>query len=414
MQKPSIHKRESERIESLKSYLVLDTESEEEIDNLTQLVSEICETPISLVSLIDVDRQWFKSRVGLEVSETSRDFAFCAHAINEIDDIFIIEDARTDNRFFDNPLVTSEPLVIFYAGVVLKSDENLPLGTLCVIDHTPRKLSDKQIRSIKTISKQIMNLLNYKKSLRIQEELRVQLLQKNDELERFASIAAHDLKSPLLNIISAAHVFSESYAAQLDPRGNLIIESIEKSGRRLKSLIDGLLQFSKIDDVSLLKKSIIYLTELINNIATLIGNSEKTTISLNSQLTTIETYPILLDQILINLFTNALKYSDKKIAEIELYISENSSHYLFEVKDNGPGIAKNYQGEIFDLFHVASSKDQFGNTGSGIGLATVKKIVEKLGGEIHVESEEGQGAAFHFSISKIGVTEKVKDAAEVC
>ena len=400
MQKPNDHKRESDRIESLKSYLILDTESEEEIDSLTQLVSEICETPISLVSLIDSDRQWFKSKVGLKVNETSRDVAFCAHAINETEDLFIVEDARTDNRFFDNPLVTSDPLEIFYAGVVLKSDQDLPLGTLCVIDHTPRKLSDKQIRSLKTISRQIMNLLNYKKSQRIQEELRGQLAQKNDELERFASIAAHDLKSPLSNIIGAANIFSELYASKLDPKGNLLIDSIEKSSHRLKLLIDGLLQFSKIDDVRLLKKSEVHVKKIIEDLSALIGNTNNINISLKSELKTIETYPILLDQILINLFSNSLKYSDKKIAEIELFISENSSHYLFKVKDNGPGIAKKYQGAIFNLFQIASAKDQFGNKGSGIGLATVKKIIEKLGGEIHLESEEGKGAEIHFSIPK--------------
>lgn len=401
MQKPSIHKKESERIKSLKSYLILDTETEEEIDNLTQLASEICETPITLVSLIDETRQWFKSKVGLDVNYTSRDLAFCAHAINETNDLFIIEDARADNRFFDNPLVTSHPNVIFYAGVVLKSDEDLPLGTLCVIDHSPRKLSDKQIRSLKTISKQIMNLLNYKKSIRKQEELSIQLIQKNRELERFASIAAHDLKSPLANIISAASLFSEIYASQIDAEGNLIIDTIEKSGQRLKSLIDGLLQFSKIDELSLLTKSKVDLIKLIKDLTVLIGNEDNLKISLNTKLTSIETYPILLDQILINLFSNSLKYSDKKIAEIELCISENSSHYLFIIKDNGPGIAKKDQDVIFNLFQTARAEDQFGNKGNGIGLATVKKIIEKLGGEIHIESEEGHGAEFHFSISKL-------------
>ena len=400
MKKPSNHKRESKRIESLKSYLVLDTESEEEIDNLTQLASEICETPISLVSLIDDDRQWFKSKIGLELSETSRDFSFCAHAINETDDLFIIEDARKDKRFFDNPLVTSDPYVIFYAGVVLKSDENLPLGTLCVIDHSPRKLSDKQIRSLKTISKQIMNLLNYKKSMRKQEELRIQLVQKNRELERFASIAAHDLKSPLANIMSAANLFSEIYASQIDTQGNLLIDSIEKSGQRLKMLVDGLLEFIKIDDLSILTKSKVDLIKLTKDLTKLIGNKDNIKISLNTKLKTIKTYPILLDQILINLFSNSLKYSNKKIAEIELNVSENSSHYLFIVKDNGPGISKKNQTTIFNLFQIASAEDQFGNKGNGIGLATVKKIIEKLGGKIHVESEEGQGAEFHFSISK--------------
>lgn len=400
MQKPSFHFRESERIESLNSYLVLDSDSEEEIDNLTQLASDICETPISLVSLVDSDRQWFKSKVGLEVNETSRDLAFCAHAINGTDDFFIVEDAREDNRFFDNPLVTDAPLVIFYAGFVLKSDQDLPLGTLCVIDNKPRKLSDKQIRALKSLSTQIMNLLNYKKSLHIQQELRLQLTQKNRELESFASIAAHDLKSPLTNMMNAANLFSQIYSSQIDPDGNLLLGSIEKSGQRLRSLIDGLLQFSKIEDVSSLTKSTINLKETTTDLTALIGNSDNISISLNSELTSIETYPILLDQILINLFTNSLKYNDKKIAEIVLFVSENQSHYLFTVKDNGPGINKKYQDKIFNLFQTASLKDQFGNKGNGIGLATVKKTIEKLGGKIYVESEEGQGAEFHFSITK--------------
>ncbi len=400
MQKPSFHFRESERIESLNSYLVLDSDSEEEIDNLTQLASDICETPISLVSLVDSDRQWFKSKVGLEVNETSRDLAFCAHAINGTDDFFIVEDAREDNRFFDNPLVTDAPLVIFYAGFVLKSDQDLPLGTLCVIDNKPRKLSDKQIRALKSLSTQIMNLLNYKKSLHIQEELRLQLMQKNRELESFASIAAHDLKSPLTNMMNAANLFSQIYSSQIDPDGNLLLGSIEKSGQRLRSLIDGLLQFSKIEDVSSLTKSTVNLKETTTDLTALIGSNDNVSISLNSELKSIETYPILLDQILINLFTNSLKYSNKKIAEIELLVSESQNHYLFTVKDNGPGIDKKYQDKIFNLFQTASLKDQFGNKGNGIGLATVKKTIEKLGGKIYVESEEGQGAEFHFSITK--------------
>jgi signal transduction histidine kinase len=400
MQKPSFHKLESERIDSLRSYLVLDTDSEEEIDSLTQLASDICETPISLVSLVDNDRQWFKSKVGLEVSETSRDVSFCAHAITEIDDLFIVEDSRTDPRFFDNPLVTNKPLVIFYAGVVLKSDENLPLGTLCVIDNEPRKLNDTQIKALKTISKQIMNLLNYKKSIRIQEELRLQLSRKNQELETFASIAAHDLKSPISNIMNAANIFSQMYAPKLDPKGKLLLGSIESSGKRLRSLIDGLLQFSKIDDISLLTISEVNLNEITTDLTTLIGNADNLKIFLISDLTAIETYPILLDQILINLFTNSLKYSNKDIAEIEFFVSENKSHYLFTVKDNGPGIAKDNQAAIFDLFQTASVKDQFGNKGNGIGLAVVKKITDKLGGNIFVESEVGQGTEFHFSITK--------------
>jgi len=350
--------------------------------------------------LVDSDRQWFKSKVGLQASETSRDIAFCAHAIVQSEEIFIIEDATKDDRFFDNPLVVNAPLVIFYSGVVLKSDTNYPLGTLCVIDNKPRKLNEKQIRALKTIAGQIMNLLNYKKVFRIEKELRVQLSQKNQELESFAAIAAHDLKSPLINIMSIVNLFSKTYELQIEAKGTIMLDLIEKSARRLSLMIDGLLQFSKIDGISLLKKSNVNLSETITELTALIGNENNLKISLYSDLTTIETYPVLLDQILINLFTNSLKYSHTKIAEIELYVSDNPSHYLFIVKDNGPGIDKKYQGAIFNLFQTATNKDQFGNKGNGIGLAIVKKIIEKLGGKIYVESELGHGAEFHFSISK--------------
>jgi signal transduction histidine kinase len=400
MQKPSFHKEELERLNSLRSYLVLDSESDKEIDCLTELASEICDTPISLVSLVDSDRQWFKSKVGLQASETSRDIAFCAHAIVQSEEMFIIEDATKDDRFFDNPLVVNAPLVIFYAGVVLKSDTNYPLGTLCVIDNKPRKLSDKQIRALKTIARQIMNLLNYKKVLRIEKELRVQLSQKNQELESFAAIAAHDLKSPLINIMSIINLFSKTYELQIEAKGRVMLDLIEKSAKRLSLMIDGLLQFSKIDGISLLKKSKVTLSETITELTALIGNENTLKNSLHSDFTTIETYPVMLDQILINLFTNSLKYSHTKIAEIELYVSDNPSHYLFIVKDNGTGIDKKYQGAIFNLFQTATNKDQFGNKGNGIGLAIVKKIIEKLGGKIYIESELGHGAEFHFSISK--------------
>ncbi len=400
MQKPDIHIKESERLQSLKSYMVLDTESEEEIDNLTQLASDIFETPITLVSLVDKDRQWFKSKVGLDANETSRDLAFCAHAINQTNDVFIIDDARTDVRFSDNPLVTGEPHVIFYAGAILKSDEGLPLGTFCLIDHVPRKLSDKQIGLLKIIAKQIMHLLNYKKSIRKQEELERILTEKNNQLNNFASIAAHDLKSPLLNIIGASKLITMKYASELNPKGVILLDGIEKSSQRLKLLIDRLLEFSKIDNPRLIPKSKVNLKKSTEDLANLIGNEDTIKITLISELVSIDTYSLLLEQLLLNLFSNSLKYSDKKIAEIELYISENSSHYLFVVKDNGPGIDKKYQDKIFNLFQTASITDKYGNKGTGIGLSIVKKITEQLGGNIHLVSDAGQGAEFHFSISK--------------
>ena len=121
----------------MKSYSILDTLPESDFDDLTTIAAEICGTPISLISLLDDKRQWFKSHHGLDAIETPKEYSFCGHVINQ-DDLFVVSDARLDERFHDNPLVTGYPYVVFYAGVPLVGDNNLPLGTLCIIDHNPQ------------------------------------------------------------------------------------------------------------------------------------------------------------------------------------------------------------------------------------------------------------------------------------
>lgn len=167
MIKPENPANEAQRLENLLSYEILDTLTEQEFDSITQQAAEICGTKISLISLIDDKRQWFKSHFGLEVQETHKDFAFCAHAINTPDAPFIIEDARQDERFYDNPLVTGDPYVIFYAGIPLISAQGFPLGTLCVIDEQPKKLTWSQISALQTLARQVMTLIEIKKKEKI-------------------------------------------------------------------------------------------------------------------------------------------------------------------------------------------------------------------------------------------------------
>jgi PAS domain S-box-containing protein len=170
MQSPPFPHNENERIDSLKSYQILDTLSEEEYNALTRLAAQICGTKIALISLIDENRQWFKSKVGLDVSETPRDLAFCAHAINSPKDPLIIADARLDDRFKDNPIVQGDPHVIFYAGIPLVNEDDFALGTLCVIDDQPKKLSQEQIDSLKTLAQSVINLLELRKKNTILEK----------------------------------------------------------------------------------------------------------------------------------------------------------------------------------------------------------------------------------------------------
>ncbi len=156
---------EAQRLEALHSYKVLDTTPETDLDELTELASLICETPISLVSLVDAHRQWFKSRVGVDVSETSRDVAFCAHGILQ-DEVFEVPDAHQDERFHDNPLVTGAPGVRFYAGVPLRAPDGHNLGMLCVNDHVPRRLNSNQRRALEVLAARVVGHLELTRTSR--------------------------------------------------------------------------------------------------------------------------------------------------------------------------------------------------------------------------------------------------------
>lgn len=157
-----LSKNEVKRLKVLWQYDVLDTVPEEVFDDLTELAARICEAPIALISLVDEDRQWFKSKVGVTLNETSRDISFCAHAIKQTD-LFIVPDATKDERFAGNPLVISDPKIRFYAGAPLITPDGHALGTLCVIDKVPRELRPEQQQALRVLSRHVMTQLELRR-----------------------------------------------------------------------------------------------------------------------------------------------------------------------------------------------------------------------------------------------------------
>src|SRR6266446_4289319 len=187
MSDPTIE-HEKKRLKVLWQYEVLDTVPEALFDDLTELAARICEAPIALISLIDEKRQWFKSKVGTTVNETSRDISFCAHAITQTD-LFIVPDATKDERFAKNPLVKSDPKVRFYAGAPLVSPDGYALGTLCVIDKVPRELRPEQKQALRILARHVVSQLELRRRSNELADAR----QEKDRIQRDLKQAREDL-----------------------------------------------------------------------------------------------------------------------------------------------------------------------------------------------------------------------------
>lgn len=393
------HAKEEERLAALDSYQILDSLPEKDYNDLVRLASYVCDAPISMVNLVAAERQWSKAVHGTDLTEIDRKDAFCPIAINSEDEIFIVHDTHLDERFKENPLVIKDPNLGFYAGVKLETEEGLPLGMFCVLDYEPRDLSDKQKDALRIIGKQVMNLLNLRRNNLSLERARKELENRNDELERFASLAAHDLKSPLGQVTGLLHLFKDSYGADLDKEALEILDTVDLAANNLKELIDGLLDYARSDQMLESKREWVAIEELKEDISKPFNLSNKGRIELISPLEEIYINKTAIQRILINLVSNAIKYNDKKSPLVEVSLKKDDHSYQISVEDNGPGIAPEDRESIFQMFQILDNEDNEGNTGHGIGLAMVKKLTESMGGSIEVEDSQLGGVAFHLQVS---------------
>lgn len=183
MATPAPEKSEAARVAALQKYAILDTEPEQAFDDLVLLASFTCNTPIALISLVDEDRQWFKSKVGLSISETPREIAFCATAIRQTG-VFVVPDTLNDERFRNNPLVVSEPNIRFYAGAPLVNEDGHALGTICVIDRTPREFGPGQQAALKALSRLVLAQLELRRNLMLLKEALTDRTKEEHERQR--------------------------------------------------------------------------------------------------------------------------------------------------------------------------------------------------------------------------------------
>ena len=389
---------ENERINALESLDILDTLEEQAYDDLTLLAAQICQVPIALISLVDKERQWFKSHYGLEARETPRQFAFCAHAILD-KETFIVPDSSLDERFFDNPLVTGAPNVNFYAGVPLVlSGSKQAVGTLCVIDNTPRELSPEQQRALEALSRQVVSQLELR--------LKIRELKEMDNIkDEFISMVSHELRTPITAIHGSLSLLKSVFATKIEDKPRELIEIADRNSDRLLSLVNDILDVTKIDagkmdlDIqTMLVKDILLEAKMLND--PYIDHCEchlKINPEAASASTELKVDKNRIHQILTNLISNAAKFSPRG-AEIELNAEVNADNVMISVLDTGPGISAEVQKTLFERFSKLTTKSDKALRGTGLGLYITKNLVEAHGGKVGCESKPGQGSRFFFTI----------------
>lgn len=378
--------REKDRIANLKKYEVLDTPADGAFDKLTGLAAELLEMPIAIVSLVDSDRIWFKSRHGLDVQQIDKAPGLCASAILS-DDLYLVEDAKKDVRTLANPLVAGEFGLRFYAAVPLATREGYNLGTFCIIDKKPRRLSAKKKKILQDLADLVM----------VQMELRLEARTAIRNKHQLMNITAHDLKNPLSILPLMADIIQKN---KTNPEAiGKIAEQLKDAGKRMTKTITGLLDSALQDEESVhLRLKSIDLGELVKGVVATnlhLAKNKRQKIDLHIE----ETKNIFgdsqrLTEVVDNLINNAVKYSpyDKSIV---VSVKEKSKIAVISVEDEGPGLTEDDKKNLFRKYTSLSAEPTGGENSTGIGLSIVKKLVKAHKGKVYALSNgAGTGTVF--------------------
>jgi signal transduction histidine kinase/ActR/RegA family two-component response regulator len=397
---------EHQRLRVLRSYRVLDTGPEQDFDELVELASQICGMPVALISLVDQHRQWFKAKVGyIDAPETPRDLAFCSHTILT-DDILEVPDAREDQRFVDNPLVTSQT-VIAYTGVPLIGQHGQRIGSLCVIDKQPRQLTDQQKKALHVIGRQVINQLELRKKVR---QLDTELAEKQIALEReeaakqranqaslvksqFLAHMSHEIRTPLHGMSGLIELLQET---PLLPEQQSHLEALASSAQNLRAIINDILDLAKIEagkmsitpervDLASVVREAFSLYE-----PTAIEQGLAFVLDLPADLPRyVLADPLRIKQVMLNLLNNAVKFTEAGEIRLVLQVmaqTDKAAHLRLSVRDTGLGITPAQQERVLKEFEQADSSTAKKYGGTGLGMAIVQKLVSLMRGHMGIVS----------------------------
>lgn len=407
---------ENARLAALDDYGILDTAAEESFDRFVRVAAAILHVPIALISLIDRDRQWLKAKVGFELQETARSIAFCAYTIRD-DQVMVVPDAVSDDRFAQNPLVIGAPYIRFYAGAPLITPEGHRLGALCVMDQQPRELTDEERDLLRDLACMVVDSLELRRlkesaarqakdmAFLAQESAQAQAERLLQQKSLFIAAMAHELRTPLNAIIGFTDLLRLDVAKEFsEERRREFIDIVNSSGQHLLDLINDLLDLSKIEagkfevipeptDLSFLVTQV---HRMMSGLAK--DHRQKFEVKIDPKLPAVMADPRALKQVLVNLISNALKFTPHG-GYVGVTVAMQKAGCRIFVSDTGRGISADDLKQIAEPYRQVRHNDTDAGPGTGLGLAISRRLVQLHGSVLEIESSPGNGTTVSFSLA---------------
>lgn len=391
MTEPPIPADEAERLAALQELRILDTPAEERFDRITRTASELFQVPVALISLVDAQRQWFKSRIGLEADETSRAISFCGHAILG-HEALVVENALADPRFADNPLVTGQPDIRFYTGMPLRSITGMRLGTLCLIDRVPRHFGTAEVARLRDISAWAERELN----LSVEIEASVAEMRAT-----FVRLVSHELRTPVTSIVGALDLVRSGIAA--GENIDLLTRIASDGAGQINRIVDDIVTIAELDaGQQPLAPTPIDLPLFVQAAMESHGTpARQARVNLHLQAPQeliVRTTQKLLARILRSLLDNAVRFSPPETT-ITVRVEKIAADMArISIADQGGGIPAEHMPRLFQPFAQVDAADNRPHNGSGVSLSICRKLAISMGGRLGYEPAENGGSRFFLEL----------------
>lgn len=389
---------ERARLSALHRYRILDTPREQRFDDIVEIAAQVCGTPIAIVNLIDSDRQWGKALVGMEDSEAPREGSCCALTIAGDEEVMVVPDTHADPRFKDHPIVAGDPNLRFYAGAQISDREGFKIGTVCVADRVPRKLTDAQKSALAALGRQAIAQMELRLSLDSERE-QVRRLEELDRMrDQFVSVVSHELRTPLTSIRGWVDILVDD-ADQFNDGQRDALARVGRNADRLTRLVTDLLDLTRVDagELSMQSEDVdlaALLRDAVSGMTSGDRAAELEIAALIPEHVTVRGDASRLAQVIDNICSNAVKYTPAG-GRVLVELKTDDSRAALRIVDSGIGIPPAERELLFQRFFRASTATERNIKGTGLGLAISKAIVDRHGGTIAVtDGDGGQGTAF--------------------